>query len=141
MKILTTLTFSTLFLFSPVGATKTEAQCLLCGAVGFAIGSIPNEQTPVDDGNVIYVAPRISERIANPLAVRFASSAMMNFSNEQGDRGGMKNSSLEEIFAATVADYQKYTLLEVKRIINPQNYGKAQFLFVYIEKDKISPLK
>ena len=131
-------------LLSPMMATKAEAQCLLCGVIGFAIGSSSNDEQAgaSSGGNVIYVAPHIDERIADPLAVRIAVSPRMGFSNGGWNRHIMaaQSMTLHEMFEATIPNHEDFTILEIARVIKPDEFRLAVFWFAYIEKEKMRPL-
>ncbi len=135
-KFLATLLLSfSLFLPAPAA----NAQCLLCGVIGFALGSADSDQYGGGSGNVIYVAPRISERLlADPLEVKITTSGRLYMV-----RGSFKNfagSSIQEIFDMTVLDSQKYTVLEVMRMVGPSSLDTTYFWFAYIENEKMRPL-
>lgn len=145
MRILAVLTLITATFLSPMMNTKAEAQCLLCGAVGFALGSASNdEQAGASVGsNVIYVAPYIGNRIDDPLDVRIVASSNLIFTE-----GGwntrtitpMAGSTLHEIFKKSVTNPEKYTIIEIMRVITPDEVRGAIFWFAYIENEKIRPL-
>jgi len=141
MRILAVLSLITAVLFSPMIATKAEAQCLLCGVVGFALGSASNDEQAgaLSGSNVIYVAPHIGERIADPLDVKVIASEDYHFKggNDEDDYQG---ASLRTIFANTVYEHEKYTILEIVRLVNPKLRSKATFWFAFIENEKMRPL-
>ena len=144
MHILAVLSLITATFFSPMVASKAEAQCPLCGVVGFALGSASNDdQAGASSGsNIIYVTPHIGERIADPLAVRIAVSPKMGFSTEEWRSyiTRAQSMTLQEIFEATVPDYENFTILEIARVIQPDENRIAVFWFAYIENEKMRPL-
>lgn len=144
MRILTIFSFVTLVLFSQLAPTKAEAQCLLCGVIGFAIGSASGDEQIGSSigGNVIYVAPYINKRISDPLEVRIAVSNKMGFSNPEWIRSITKAQSmtLSEIFELTISDSADFTILEIMRVIEPGGSRIAVFWFAYIENAKMRPL-
>lgn len=142
MRIVAVLSLITAIFFSPIMATKAEAQCLLCGIVGFAIGSASNdEQAGASTGsNVIYVAPHIAERIADPLDVRIIAERF-NFSNTRHNPSiSAQFASLRALFQHAVPEHENYTLLEIMRVVDHQAHGAAVFWFAYIENEKMRPL-
>ena len=143
MRILAVLSLITAT-FSSMMTTKAEAQCLLCGAVGYAIGTAMNyERTGVSSGgNIIYVAPYISERIADPLAVRIAVTPEMGFSDVNWNRDVTRAQSmtLQEMFEMTVPNHENFTILEIARVFTPDSNRLAVFWFAYIENEKMRPL-
>lgn len=147
MRILAVLSLITATFFSPMMATKAEAQCLLCGVVGFALGSASNdEQAGASSGsNVIYVAPHIGERIADPLEVRIETSERlaMGDSDTWNPRRvtPMAGKTLKEIFEASVTDSENFTILEIMRVHDSSEDARvAVFWFAYIENEKMRPL-
>lgn len=134
-------TLSVLVFFSPLAITEVKAQCLLCGVAGYMIGSSgAGQSTGAGGGNTLYVAPRISERLGDPLAVHIAASDMWTFSSKLWGNEGAHGATLRDLFANSVEEYEKFTILEVKRVISPGNIKKAVFWFAYIEKDQLKPL-
>jgi hypothetical protein len=135
-----------LALFASVSSTA-QAQCLLCGTVGFALGSSTSAHASLQDvsagsgGAVLYVAPRISERINDPLGVHIAVSDTRRFSMNRGDSSGPgKGMTIQQIFNITVKEADRYIVLEVMRVINPNYTNVAVFWFAYLEKEKVTPL-
>ena len=128
-----------------VGAPVAQAQCLLCGVIGYAIGSAGSSDSSnvgvPKDGMVLYVAPRISERVSNPLDVRIAASQRAGFSNYKYWKLSMWGSSIQQIFNASVENPQDYSILEVMRVLIPDQNDAAIFWFAYIERDKLLPLE
>ncbi|MBI2054781.1 MAG: hypothetical protein HYT39_01635 [Candidatus Sungbacteria bacterium] len=124
-----------------------QAQCLLCGVIGFAIGSSTSgvNATPQDvsggGGAVLYIAPRISERITEPLAVRIASTPVAGFSSDTGWNYKWKGMTIQQIFEKTVKNPEQFVVLEVMRVVNPSNTNAATFWFAYLEKHKVVPLE
>ncbi len=126
-------------LLAPFGA---QAQCLLCGIAGFALGSSSGGTSAGPSGGaVIYVAPRLAERLAEPLAVRFTSTPPIRFSTSAGNwEPGKTTITLQEMFARTLLNAEKFDILEVLRIVDGAHGNVATFWFVYIEKEKLKPL-
>jgi hypothetical protein len=141
MRILFALSL-VLSLFSPLLAGKAQANCLLCGIVGYAIGSSGNDEKAGGSagGSVIYVAPHIDERIADPLAVRVASERF-DFS-DAGYKSSVRASgaTLAQLFAYTVEESEKYTVLEITRVVDPEVSRVAVIYFAYIESEMMKPL-
>jgi hypothetical protein len=116
--------------------------CLLCGAVGYALGS-NSSQGGGSAGAVLYIAPRIAERIVDPLAVHIVSSATRNYSNIGRHVAGTdrwEGLTIQQIFERTVQRHEQYVVLEVVRIVHPEENASATFWFTYIEKEKLLPL-
>ncbi len=129
-----------------------QAQCLLCGIVGFAIGASVSSSDPANAANpdvsgnggaILYIAPRISERINEPLAVHIASSLSSGFSDgkERNWYRKWQGSTIQEIFDRTVDHSDRYVILEVMRVIQPSEVEAAVFWFAYLEKNKVVPLE
>jgi hypothetical protein len=122
-----------------------NAQCLLCGIIGFAIGSSTSgaKATPQDvsgGGAVLYIAPRIAERITEPLSVRIASTPVAGFSSSTDWTYKWKGMTIQQIFEKTVDKPEQYVVLEVMRVVNPSNPNAANFWFAYLENEKVTPL-
>ncbi len=141
MRILVVLSLITTF-FSPMMATKAEAQCLLCGVVGFALGSASNdEQAGTSSGsNVIYVAPHIGERIADPLAVRIVAKRFSFGDGQYRGMTGAQFASLRALFQNAVPEHENFTLLEIMRVVDHRYHEAAVIWFAYIENEKMRPL-
>ncbi len=135
-KFLATLLLTLTFQF-PV--QTANAQCLLCMAGGFMLGSAgSSDQYSNAGGNVLYQAPGIAERLDNPLEVRIAASETLYML--RGDRPAHKGGkSIQEIFEMTIPGAHQYTLLQVERVIDPDDNMSATFWFAYIETQKIKP--
>ncbi|MDP3958247.1 MAG: hypothetical protein Q8Q36_02155 [bacterium] len=124
-----------------------QAQCLLCGIIGFAIGSSTSgvNAHPQDvsggGGAVLYIAPRISERITEPLAVRIASTPVAGFSSGTEWKYKWKGTTIQQIFEKTVEKPEQFVVLEVMRVVSPSDINAATFWFAYLEKDKVVPLE
>jgi hypothetical protein len=142
MRIFAVLLIMTAAIFSPISATRAEAQCLLCGVIGFAIGSASNDKNTGAGagGSVIYIAPYIGERIADPLDVRIVAK-QFSFSEKlkHWDQYAGKY-SLRQLFENAVEEHEKYTLLEIMRVVDYEYPGVAVFWFAYIENEKMKPL-
>lgn len=138
LKFLATFSLAlTLLLPAPVAS----AQCLLCGVIGFALGSAGGDQYGAGGGNIIYIAPRISERLrVDPLQVRIVASDLLLMQSSQIRRGYQGGGTIQDIFAASVPESEKYTVLEVVRVIDPGSNWRANFWFAYIEKEHLRPL-
>lgn len=99
----------------------------LLGAGAGAVLSGGERRIPGDvNGNVIYIAPIVSERVKDPLSVKFAR---YDFWDE--DQNGM---SLSSMFKIVEPNAEVYEVLEVTRVIKRANQGRAFFWFAYIEK-------
>lgn len=124
------------------GASVAQAQCLLCGIVGFALGSSASSAAGNAGGGgaVLYIAPRIPERITDPLGVRLVASRQMGFSDQYW-KNPMGGATIQNIFDKTVAGSNQYVVLEVVRVIAPEQNEVAVFWFAYIEKGKVLPLE
>ena len=142
MRILAVLSLITATIFSPMMTTKAEAQCLLCGVVGFALGSASNdEQAGASSGSkVIYVAPHIGERIGDPLEVRIVAKRFSFGDSRYRSSTGAQFASLRALFQNAVPEHENFTLLEIMRVVDHQAHGAAVFWFAYIENEKMKPL-
>src|SRR5689334_22986744 len=96
-------------LFAPAAANA----CFLCGMiVGSALSSSPSSQHSSSGlaGDVLYVMPRVNERVADPLSVRqvgmhMASSPTLgNFERNAKQVEGKEHSSLKTFFTKMVPD-------------------------------------
>lgn len=129
-----------------VSIPAAQAQCLLCGVIGFALGSSSGDNaSPMragGGGSVLYVAPRIAERISNPLEVHIASTNYLRF-YKISDRVPeyTMGHTVQQVFDKTVPNSGKYVILEVMRVISPENASVAVFWFAYIEKEKMHSLE
>lgn len=143
MRTFVVLSFITAIFLLPM-TTEAEAECLLCGVSGFAQSSASNnEQAGTTSGsNVIYVAPHISKRIADPLAVRIAVSAKMGFLHTPRPRRNITEAqgmTLQEMFESTVPNHENFTILKITQVILPGKDRIAVFWFSYIENEKMRP--
>ncbi len=121
-----------------------QADFLLGMAVGSAMSSGDDDQaTGNGGGDVLYTAPRIAERISNPLEIRIIASKSQCFSSKGdfsygGNCGGM---AIQEIFNHVIEGKEsQYIILQVKRVVGTNNQWCVLW-FTYIEKDKIIPLE
>lgn len=118
-----------------------QAQGFLFGVI--AGSSLSSGGTTVHGGdgsaNVLYLMPRVAERISDPLAMRVMATA------GGGDdcagviaRRNFGNMTLRQHFAATVSQPERYEVLQVVRTMRPD--GANCLWFTFIERDKIRPL-
>lgn len=56
-----------------------------------------------------------------------------------GDTGGGK--TLAEIFAESVPDAERFSIISAARAVDPQQNGVATFFFEYVETDQIRPFE
>lgn len=152
-----TLTTAVLAVFlGLVAPTAASAQCLLCGVIGFMIGTGSSDSVAAGaNPNVIYVLPNIASRlpVEERLAVKFAASNEYNFNFSEEQRKALerqtnryqadflagKHLTLADIFKAAVAGAEHYEVLEAMRLISPEHRNRARFWFAYIEKEKLGP--
>ena len=101
---------------------QVNARCLLCTA----------EETGGETEGVLFQAPGLAERLDDRQEVIIAASDILWMlpGTRHGAHGGMR---VKEIFAATVPDAERYTLLQVQQIINPAKVNEAAYWFLYIE--------
>jgi hypothetical protein len=83
-----------------------------------------------DDPNIVYIMPKLDQRVKNPMGVRCKS---VRYYASYGD-------SLWSIFSSTVSDASKYVILKVVRVPFESNPDTAAFWFDYIEKEYVVPL-
>ncbi len=93
-------------------------------------------------GDVIYALPYVSERVTDPLGVRMICSEKQSFNktSEPATYDNLGGQTLRAIFQGKVKDPDKYEILQVIRIIDPENTYRANLWFSYIEKEKVTPL-
>ncbi len=77
--------------------------------------------------NILYTAPRVSERVTDPLGMRTAYV-----------RAG--TDTLREQFSKIRGDAIKFEILQVMRVMDQGNADRVYLWFVYIEKEKVIPL-
>lgn len=122
--------------------TTAQAQCAGCFIFGYILGSSTGGSTDVQEraatnGEVIYVLPRLAERINDPLDIRVATTGQQSF--EAGSKGGW---SFQDLFNELLGDKSdKYTVLRVKEVLDPQNpTWRSAYWFYFIENEKLKPL-
>ena len=89
------------------------------------------------DSNVLYVMPRVCERVKEPLEMKMTATYSMYFGPHSSDAG----KSLKELFKETVTGSDKYEILQVTRVLDSKDLAKAVVWFVYIEKELVVPLE
>lgn len=120
-----------------IGASAQAAHAQISFLFGVAVGaSLSGGDQVVNggiSGNTIYILPRVSERVKNPLSIQFAQ-----FDFWQDANNGM---SLYTMFKRVEPVAERYEVLEVVRMIKPANQAQAVFWFAYTEKSNVLSLE
>ena len=115
---------------------------LLRYAVGSSLHGGNESALEASSSELVYRLPGLGARLKNPMGVRFASfKADFETNPEQGYPSNyyIKGLPLWEIFRRTVGKPEGYTILEVVRIVKPDNPTVAVFWFSYIETKDVEP--
>jgi len=119
---------------------------MIVGGIFGAAISGGSESSGINE-NMLYVAPRIGERIADPLSIRLicTNSSLFDAGWKRGgstwnNRGDQAGKTIQQLFDSTVDNPNQYVILQVVRVINQGNNTSAVFWFAYIEKEKVIPL-
>jgi len=144
-KLLGTLIVIVALTTAPLAA-HAQASFIFGMVVGSALSS-SGDTTVANQGamNIMYVMPRVAERVTDPLGVRSAASPCYLYSEEKPDGWGWTRVyhpySLREFFAKTVENPDKYTILQAVRTTAATETGCVRMIFAFIENDKIRPLE
>lgn len=126
-----------LLVLALIGVSAPVANAQISFLFGVAVGaSLSGGDKVVNggiSGNTIYILPRVSERVKNPLSIQFAQ-----FDFWQDANNGM---SLYTMFKRVEPAAERYEVLEVLRMIKPANQAQAVFWFAYTEKGNVLPLE
>lgn len=104
--------------------------------VGMVLSS-SNNVVGSGDSNVLYVLPQVNERVKDPLKMKIAATYLKSFAPGSSDT----NKSLEDLFRETISGADRYAILQVIRVLKPQNLQEAVIWFVYIEKELVALLE
>lgn len=134
---------SALVVISLLFGSAVQARAQVSFLAGMVVGGVlfGGDAQGGGSANVLYVLPRASERVRDPLAVRLVSSYEDNFY-----KGALAKKSLFEIFAFSLNSWDsskmasKYEILQIVRAIDGSNTERASIWFAYIEKEKVIPL-
>jgi hypothetical protein len=85
--------------------------------------------------NLLYVMPRATERISDPLGMRQTSTECLYYNGSNNGR------TIREAFAATIQDSEQYEMLQVVRTSAADSTGCLRYWITFIEKDKVIPLE
>jgi hypothetical protein len=131
-----------------------HAQMFLLGlGTGLILGSGGDTTVAGSGGpSVIYVAPRVSERVEDPLGIKMTvvtiwpGNRYVRGNSSRGEHLRSKgNLSLRQIFSYNWSESlrkeaEKYTILRIVRAIDGQCVRCAAIWFSYIENSKVIPL-
>ncbi len=126
-----------------VGVVSAQAQCALCGIGGFFLGSaLSGDGIYESNGTIIYTAPRIAERLTDPLEVKFGSTYKdFRYQPDQSDDGA-EGMTIRQLFVKAIErDESKFEILEVMRVVDAGDVANGAIWFAYIERSKIKPLQ
>jgi hypothetical protein len=85
------------------------------------------------EANVLYVMPRVSERIKEPLQMRTVVSADTCVRTD--------GNTLSEDFVNSIDNSGKYEVLQVLRVQNVDTTRCFRYWFTYIEKNYVIPVE
>lgn len=120
-----------------IGASASVANAQISFLFGVAVGaSLSGGDQVVNggiSGNTIYILPRVSERVKNPLSIQFAQFDFWQNANN--------SMSLYSMFKIVEPGAEGYEVLEVVRVIKPANQTQAVFWFAYTVKSNVLSLE
>jgi hypothetical protein len=108
--------------------------------LGYMLGnatSSNNSSSGTSDATVIYIAPEeVMKAVTNPLSVKQVNKHVCPYFTEYGTEKGQAGLSLSQIFtwATTGMPASQKTILQISRVIDPQNISCATFWFSYVDK-------
>ena len=123
-----------------------QASFLFGLGAGMLLGSGGDGTTVAAAGaTVIYGTPRVSERVKDPLGIKFASISVRPVSEDLGN-GSFRLSkdvgiTLFAMFARVEKNPERYEVLQVVRIFDGQYPYIAAFWFSYVPKESVIPLE
>ena len=124
--------------------------------IGFLLGTMTgailfggdDQQFGASSANVVYTLPRASERVTDPLGIKFASTPKLSFRVPSSYNGRPSYNVDETALGSTIYSLFRsvesrgnYEILQVIRVIDSQSPATAVFWFAYIEKEKVLSLE
>lgn len=133
-------------------SSQANAQCLLCGVIGFALGSASQSGAEAKEEsatkNILYIMPHANERVQEPAALHLAhdhcyytveGKHWYSDSTSESTNGWTIQKRFERMFGPE-AQPSRYEIVQVIQM--PQRGDPTCMIlwFAYIEKDKLKPL-
>lgn len=126
--------------FGVTAPMRAEGGFLL-GAVTGALLFGGDDVTVGSSSSILYTAPRVSERVKDPLKMKMVATDNSSFTKDcYGPCDVVNGKSIEDMFYILVKDGSKYEILQVVRIFSNSSNSAASIWFTYIDKSFMIPL-
>ncbi|OHA13220.1 MAG: hypothetical protein A2909_01450 [Candidatus Tagabacteria bacterium RIFCSPLOWO2_01_FULL_39_11] len=137
MKKISVILVSVVFLIMATSNVARAEGFLFGLAAGVLLGGGDNASN--SGAMIIYTMSHVSERVKDFSSIRFSSTPLLRF-DEDNTQYGARGKSIYNLFKNAEPNADNFEILQVVRVFDsPSNH--ASLWFAYIEKSSVLPLK